>query len=119
MLIDSIKKLKFLIIIFLLIKCNISYCGINYIEYKKLLNTNERDFHSAYIYGVANGFLTLNTKLKFDGKGGVYCPPEKMFLTLDNINDILDEQVKENPSHKKAGVEGVLLMGLIKTFPCN
>jgi hypothetical protein len=52
----------------------------------------------------------------------LYCPPQKLALTIGNLRNIIDDEIKDNYKvHKKHNtpIPLILLRGLKKTFPCN
>ena len=93
-------------------------------DYKKLKQT-DKAFIAAYINGVGNGIDWSNTIMKVKIGNQLYCPPEKLALSVENYIRILDDEIEKR--EKSVGFEKVqeepiemdLLLGLLATFPCK
>lgn len=68
--------------------------------------------------GIADGIEWSNTRLKTNGQKQLYCPPEKLAMTVDQYRSIFVRYVKENPSEGKFPAGLVMLEALVETFPC-
>ena len=63
-----------------------------------------------------------NSKINTLMNARLYCPPQKLALTIGNLRNIIDDEIKDNYKvHKKHNtpIPLILLRGLKKTFPCN
>jgi len=66
----------------------------------------------------AYGFA--NASLEIDKKPRLFCLPEKFAFNVENIFQMIDESLKENPKLRKSSpVEGIVLFKLQATFPCK
>lgn len=69
-----------------------------------------------YISGVAVGISWANTAL--DAGSQLYCPPEKLALTVDNYVSILDAYIANRNPGASDPLEMHLLKSLMQAFPC-
>ncbi len=74
-----------------------------------------------YIQGVGEGFGWANAELRVKGRPLLYCQPGKLSLGPDNYLDILNRELEEPyvaGLRAPTAIEGILLQGLERTFPC-
>jgi hypothetical protein len=85
--------------------------------------TADRDFVKTLIVGVEDGFAAANDELKATGKGMLYCSPEAVRLTGDQLVEILRRWVEANrsqaPRLEQAPPATALLLALEDAFPCR
>lgn len=84
-------------------------------------------FHE-YLRGLGDGFSWSSAKLRVSHSRPLYCQPSGFALTVENLANIIDTQLKkEDPSRlaegglslEKMPIALILLQGLIETFPCS
>src|SRR5258708_7663251 len=61
-----------------------------YMEERK---ADVRELNLVWLDGVYNGLLTASIDLSLDNESELFCPPEKMTMTTDQIRDILDRHI--------------------------
>lgn len=110
---EMIKKFLF-ILSFLFLNTASAMTHVN--DYEKLKNTTA---FKTYIGGVGNGYSWANSYLKATGVKTMYCPPAKLSMMQGNYLSILDEGVKAEKVSEDSYLESILLLQLIKTFPCK
>jgi hypothetical protein len=80
------------------------------------------DWASAEIFltGIANGFTAANTALASNNQKLLFCAPS-MTMNSDNINDILETEYSTRPAlwNPTDTIRTVLLVGMMKAFPCK
>lgn len=64
-------------------------------------------------FGKTNGFLTATRK-----EAPLYCQPETLSLTADQLVDMLRREVKEQPDLDQGDLPSALLAVMRHTFPC-
>jgi hypothetical protein len=78
-----------------------------------------------YVKGLGDGISWANTLVSLEDGRALYCPPDKLALTVENYLDILDRQID---ARSKVVTEAklnetplgfLLLDGLQETFPCK
>ena len=89
-------------------------------DYENLKNEQDMD---VYMGGLGAGLLLANNRLQTKKQPALYCPPRDTVLRTDNFMKIVDSEIallkKTDPGGwQKPEIGGVLLDGLIKTFPC-
>ncbi len=118
------KKLLGILVLGLL-WCNAGFSSkvLYYGNYKKNPNKNE---YIEHLKSVESGMSWMQIVYNDKGFDSIYCPPEKINLSIDNITEALKLSVKEfksrNFSNKEIDeftVEVMLLIGLPILFPCN
>jgi len=83
----------------------------------------ERELLLANFEGSAAGFGAVNNILKLENKPMLYCVPEKIILTGEQLVDILRRFVEVNrtewPLLPKKRPADILLISLKDAFPCK
>ncbi len=64
-----------------------------------------------------DGFATANWDLKNNGKSPLYCEPIKIYLTDEQLIDILRRWAKAHPTNLPTAM--ALLLALKDAFPCT
>jgi hypothetical protein len=78
-----------------------------------------RDQTETEILGVQNGFIEANAFLAGTRKESpMYCQPEKLSLTADQLVDMLRRAVKDRPELDDADLASALLSVMQHTFAC-
>jgi hypothetical protein len=78
-----------------------------------------------YLDGVGSGFCWANSRVKATGGRPLFCTPTNLALQAENYSQILRDYIEKNMKElmERLGpdypVEGLLLLGLIETFPCK
>jgi hypothetical protein len=71
------------------------------------------------ILGMQTGFLQANSFLKKNRKEApLFCQPETLVLTADQLVDMLRRGVKEQPELNDSALSFALLTVMQHTFPC-
>jgi hypothetical protein len=82
-------------------------------------NAGERRLIAHSVSQMEDGMSWVNSYLKSHRKDGeVYCIPEKLALTGDQVIEMLRRKVKELPGLSDIPYGGVMLTVLRETFPC-
>jgi hypothetical protein len=71
------------------------------------------------ILGVELGMLSANAILKSKGQPGLYCQPERLTLTMDQIETITRDFVDRHPNARDSHIAVVVANALADTFPCS
>lgn len=72
------------------------------------------------VAGVQRGFIAANAYLTGTRKQApMYCLPETLNLTADQLVELLRRGVKQEPALDEEGVPSALLDVLRRTFPCE
>jgi len=85
----------------------------------------QRGYDLIWLDGLYNGLLMASIEMSLNGKGDLFCPPEHMTMTTEQIADILDRYIAKNmgkmPPDPPIGlVIGLVLLAAMKeTFPCH
>lgn len=85
-----------------------------------------------YLSGMANGIQYMQIAMRIKVKAlPLYCPPQRLALSVDNYFDILEREIttqmislknKENGDLDrllKRLIQSILVLGLQNTFPCE
>lgn len=79
-----------------------------------------RDQTETQIMGVQRGFIAANAYLTGTLKQSpMYCQPETLSLTADQLIEMLRRGVKEQPDLDADDTAGALLAVMQRTFPCG
>ncbi|MGA2841736.1 MAG: hypothetical protein ABSG18_16440 [Steroidobacteraceae bacterium] len=75
---------------------------------------------TVWLYGVQNGFAWANAYNGDRGLPPLYCQPENLALTRDQVTNILDNFIKTDQGRAllNAEISLVLLKALQHAFPC-
>jgi Rap1a immunity proteins len=77
------------------------------------------DATETQIMGVQRGFIEANAFLTGTRREApMYCQPETLSLTADQLVDMLRRGVKENPELDEGNLASALLAVMQHTFPC-
>jgi hypothetical protein len=83
----------------------------------------DKDFVKTLILGIEDGFEAANDELKANGKPMLYCAPEAIKFTGDQLVEILRRWVDTNrvkaPRLEAAPPATALLYALEDAFPCR
>ncbi|MGB6210176.1 hypothetical protein [Pseudomonas mandelii] len=96
------------------------------VETYNALNKSDPGQLLTYLSGIGNGYGWSNAYLtEWRKTPAMFCEPDKLALNGENFKDILEAEIKrsyhpETEEDKTNNpIELLLLMGLIKTFPCD
>lgn len=113
------KKVTIITIMLVCLSCVLAYAEIRVKEYEELRKDAR---FKEYIDGVGVGITWANTALDTTYGVKLFCIPGKLVLGVSNYIRILDDSIKDE---RKRGtlkpddpIEGLLLIGLQRTFPC-
>lgn len=78
---------------------------------------------SAYLFwlsGVEAGIQVANVRLKLAGQAMLYCQPNKLGLTIDQVEDIMNRYVRAHPTAATPDlpVSLAMMFALQEAFPC-
>ena len=85
------KKLLALIVLGLLLSSN-AHASWTYLQYKKIYIENKK-LAQTYLWGVMTGYRVANAALPENQQH--YCIPENFKLTLQNVENIVEEASKK------------------------
>ena len=71
-----------------------------------------------YIYGVGTGYIYANAQLIALKQPRLFCQPN-MALTVDNFVSLLNREIAQDRWKSESDIESILLVALMKTFPCK
>ncbi len=71
-----------------------------------------------YIYGVGTGYIYANAQLAALKQPRLFCQPN-MALTVDNFVSLLNREIAQDRWKSESDIESILLVALMKTFPCK
>ena len=82
------------------------------------------ELRSAYLFwlsGVEAGIQVANVRLKLAGQALLYCQPNKLGLTTDQVEDIMNRYVRAHPTVATPDLPVSLAMvfALQEAFPCE
>jgi hypothetical protein len=85
----------------------------------KAATSDEKAFYYLYLDGVREGIIELNVVLEERRQQPLFCLPEKLALTVRQLEDIMVRQAEKmtNPDQLPVGL--LLAQGLRNTFPCD
>jgi hypothetical protein len=72
-----------------------------------------------YLSGFEDGFGWANAVLNQQHDRQIYCVPETLTLTADQVLQILRDEFKKAPNLAKSPVGLTIFYGLKETFPCQ
>jgi hypothetical protein len=72
-----------------------------------------------YLRGLSDGFAWANISSAHDGNPKLFCQPETIALTIEQLIDIFKRFSKENPNFDNSSAGMVLLFALKEAFPCK
>jgi hypothetical protein len=81
-------------------------------------DASERTLLQLSIIGADSAFVTANAELKTNGKEPLYCQPEHLSLTPEQVVDMVEKGVAENKDLATVPVTVVMLEVFKRTFPC-
>jgi hypothetical protein len=81
----------------------------------------QRGYDLIWLDGLYNGLLMASIEMSLDRKGELFCPPEHMTMTTEQIADILDRYIAKNLGKMPPdpSISIVLLAAMKETFPCR
>jgi hypothetical protein len=72
-----------------------------------------------YLRGITEGISWYNTAIGRND-GALFCEPPNLAITQEQYIDIMERYLEANPSLKKMGFAGTILIRALKdTFPCR
>ena len=87
--------------------------------YDKELVPEDRKHLANWIGGMQLGLPWANVMLKGRGQPLLYCQPEKLTLTDDQMIDMMRRAMKDNPKWGDFFVGMMVLVTLQRSFPCK
>ena len=96
-----------------------------YEKYKSSNNEDIRDAAESYINGVGKGIFWTNimVQVKNGKEKGLYCQPDELALHAENYLDFVEREIKfqkeKNDLSKDDNIELLLIMHLMRIFPCK
>ena len=119
---EQIKKaaLIWLALYLMLLPINAEQGGLNAGELLQLYNDpKSKDYVAKIVQATGRGFSLANTAIARRGQSPLYCQPNNLVLTGEQIIDIINRFVEINPALEKATWEAVMLKALENLFPCR
>src|SRR5215471_10178224 len=85
----------------------------------KAATSDEKAFYYLYLDGVREGMIELNVVLEEKKQQPLFCLPEKLVLTVGQVEDIMMRQAEKITDPDQLPIGLLLAQGLQDTFPCN
>ena len=104
----------------MLLPTNAEQGGLNAGELLQLYNDpKSKEYVAKIVQATGRGFSLANTAIARRGQSPLYCQPNNLVLTGEQIIDIIYRFVEINPALEKAVWEAVMLEALENLFPCR
>ena len=88
-------------------------------EYDDFLMLRDATVVDAILIATGNAFRVANSQILLQGDEPLFCQPENLAITGNQLRQILETQAAEGPQLRPGiTVEIILLAGLKRTFPC-
>jgi hypothetical protein len=71
-----------------------------------------------YIFGLGTGYIYANAQLLALKQPRLFCQPD-MALTVQNFTGLLNREIAQDRWKNESDIESILLVALMKTFPCK
>jgi hypothetical protein len=123
--VNLLKQIKTAALIWLalylmLLPTNAEQGGLNAGELLQLYNDpKSKEYVAKIVQATGRGFSLANTAIARRGQSPLYCQPNNLVLTGEQIIDIINRFVEINPALEKATWEAVMLEALENLFPCR
>ena len=72
-----------------------------------------------FVEALQNGVAWANAALKFQKQKPLYCEPEKLALTAEQVIDLIRKEVQARPSSGMFPWPAVMIRTLQNNFPCS
>jgi hypothetical protein len=82
-------------------------------------SSTDRALSTIYLKGMEEGMEWMNAWLEPAQKHKLYCPPEKIVLTGEQLADMVRRHIKNHPEDDYRPLGMVLLVTLIEDFSCR
>lgn len=104
----------------LLIAIFFTAISVNAVSVKNYQKVKDEEWMKSYVHGVGVGIFWANTQLESKQQSALYCAPDDLPMGRQNYLGILDGEIKRRGEESIADrpIEPLLLLGLIKIFPC-
>ena len=104
----------------MLLPTNAEQGGLNAGELLQRYNDpKSKEYVAKIVQATGRGFSLANTAIVRRGQSPLYCQPDNLVLTGEQIIDIISRFVEINPALEKATWEAVMLTALENLFPCR
>jgi hypothetical protein len=123
--VNLLKQIKTAALIWLalylmLLPTNAEQGGLNAGELLQLYqDPKSKDYVAKIVQATGRGFSLANTAVTRRGQSPLFCQPNNLVLTGEQIIDIIYRFVEINPALEKAVWEAVMLKALENLFPCR
>jgi hypothetical protein len=123
--VNLLKKIKTAAMISLalyviLLPANAEQGGLNAGELLQLYNDpKSKEYVAKIVQATGKGFSLANAAIARRGQSPLFCQPNNLALTGEQIIDIIYRFVEINPALEKATWEAVMLKALENLFPCR
>jgi hypothetical protein len=123
--VNLLKKIKTAAMISLalyviLLPANAEQGGLNAGELSQLYNDpKSKEYVAKIVQATGKGFSLANAAIARRGQSPLFCQPNNLALTGEQIIDIIYRFVEINPALEKATWEAVMLKALENLFPCR
>jgi hypothetical protein len=123
--VNLLKQIKTAALIWLalylmLLPTNAEQGGLNAGELLQLYqDPKSKDYVAKIVQATGRGFSLANTAVARRGQSPLFCQPNNLVLTGEQIIDIIYRFVEINPALEKAVWEAVMLKALENLFPCR
>src|SRR5262245_8297940 len=104
----------------MILPTNAEQGGLNAGELLQLYqDPKSKEYVAKIVQATGRGFSLANTAIARRGQSPLYCQPNNLVLTGEQIIDIIYRFVEINPALEKATWEAVMLKALENLFPCR
>ena len=108
------KKLLAILVLGLLLSSNAYADNWTYLFYKQKY-VEDRTAAKAYLWGLQTGYRVGQQAAGAKS----YCMPENFSLTLENVENIIDDQAKRMNNADGEWLPIIFHLGMVHTFPCQ
>jgi hypothetical protein len=104
----------------MILPTNAEQGGLNAGELLQLYqDPKSKEYVAKIVQATGRGFSLANTAIARRGQSPLYCQPNNLVLTGEQIINIIYRFVEINPTLEKATWEAVMLKALENLFPCR
>jgi hypothetical protein len=112
-------RVIFAVVFIMSTACNSNAMWVTIERYMKEQNGNHMDFMVLWLDGVYDGLMAASALTAAENKGDLFCQPEKLVMTKDQIKSILDDFLAKHKMPPDMPINTVLLGALREVFPCG
>ena len=113
--IDYVRPVVFLTLLGLAVP---AHANMQYQEYFPLRDSEDM---KVYVWGLGKGLSWANTMLANSGRRMLFCAPDNFEVTAPNLQNVVSREAARYDDNQlpRVTIEQLLVMGLIRDFPCQ